>query len=529
VKLQNVRTGARVAVGFGLILFALLALTVVGIVRVNKINASLTTINDVNSVKETYAIAFRGSVHNRAIALRDVVLVPPAELPSLLSHIGELSDAYTEAAGPLDKMVAARSAAYEDEQRALAAIKADEARTLPLMADVIAKQQSGDTAGAQRVLLDQARPAFVDWLNAIDRFIGLEEQLNDVQGKAAREVGRTFQLLMLVLSALAISIGGVIAYWITRDITRALGGEPGEVKQLADAIRNGDLFHTVQVRSGDSSSILAAMERMRDALREVVGSVRQHADGVSTASVQISQGNADLSTRTESQAASLQQTAASMDQLTGTVKQNSDSARQASAVATAAEQVATRGSETVQSVVDTMDGISASSERMAEIITVIEGIAFQTNILALNAAVEAARAGEQGRGFAVVASEVRSLAQRSATAAKEIKALIDDSVERVHAGSLRVRDAGATMAEILQSVRQVNGIMAEIAAASEEQSIGIEQVGQSIVLMDEATQQNAALVEQASAATRSLEEQAHALRSAVGVFRMRGSSPIELS
>jgi methyl-accepting chemotaxis protein len=525
LKLQNVRTGTRVAVGFGLILFALIALTIVGITRVNKINASLTTINDVNSVKETYAIAFRGSVHNRAIALRDVVLVPPGELPSVLARINELNEAYQEAAGPLDKMVAARSAAYNDEQPALTAIKADEARTLPLMADVIARQRAGDTAGAQRVLLDQARPAFVDWLNAIDRFIDLEEQLNSVQGSAAREVGRTFQVLMLVLTALAISIGGVIAYWITHDITRALGGEPSQVKHLADAIRSGDLFQAVRVRPGDSDSILATMERMRNALHEVVESVRQHADGVSTTSIQISQGNANLSTRTESQAASLQQTSASMEQLTGTVKQNSDSARQASAVATAAEEIATRGSQTVQSVVETMDGISASSERMAEIISVIEGIAFQTNILALNAAVEAARAGEEGRGFAVVASEVRSLAQRSANAAKEIKALIGESVQRVQAGSFRVRDAAATMAEILQSVRQVNEIMAEIAAASEEQSIGIEQVGQTIVQMDEATQQNAALVEQASAATRSLEEQAFALRSAVGAFRIRGSLP----
>lgn len=527
LKLQNVRTGTRVAAGFGLILFALIALTIVGITRVDKINASLTTINDINSVKETYAIAFRGSVHNRAIALRDAVLVPPGELPSVLSRIRQLNEAYQEAAGPLDKMVAVRSAASNEEQPALTAIKADEARTLPLMADVIARQQAGDAAGAQRVLLEQARPAFVDWLNAIDRFIDLEEQLNGAQGNAAREVGRTFQVLMLVLTALAISIGGVIAYWITHDITRALGGEPGQVKHLADAIRSGDLLQAVRVRPGDSDSIVATMERMRNALHEVVESVRQHADGVSTTSIQISQGNADLSRRTESQAASLQQTSASMDQLTGTVKQNSDSAKQASAVATAAEEIATRGSQTVQSVVETMDGISASSERIAQIISVIEAIAFQTNILALNAAVEAARAGEQGRGFAVVASEVRSLAQRAATAAKEIKALIDESVQRVQAGSFRVRDAGATMAEILQSVRQVNEIMAEIAAASEEQSIGIEQVGQTIVQMDEATQQNAVLVEEASAATRSLEEQALALRGAVGAFRIRGSLPTE--
>jgi methyl-accepting chemotaxis protein len=520
LKLQNVRTGTRVVAGFGLILFVLVALTVVGIARVAKINASLATINDVNSVKETYAIAFRGSVHNRAIALRDVTIVPSAELPSVLLQIKQLGDAYQEAAGPLYQMVAARSEAADREQAALADIKVNETRTLPLIADVIAKQQGGDMAGAQRVLLGQARPAFVDWLNSIDRFIGLEEQLNKGQANAARHVGLTFQLLMLVLTGLAIAVGGAIAYWLTRDITRALGGEPAEVKRLADAIRNGDLSHEVQVRPGDDVSILATMERMRDALRGVVEGVQQHANGVSTASIQIAQGNADLSTRTVAQGASLQQTTASMAQLTNTVKQNSNSAKQASAVATAAADVAARGSETVQSVVETMDGISSSSERMAEIISVIEGIAFQTNILALNAAVEAARAGEQGRGFAVVASEVRSLAQRAGTAAKEIKVLIDESVQRVYAGSSRVRDAGTTMGEILQSVRRVNEIMAEIASASDEQNAGIERVGQAIMQMDDATQQNAALVEQASTAARLLEEQAQALREAVAVFKV---------
>jgi methyl-accepting chemotaxis protein len=524
VKIQNMRTGTRIMAGFGLILLALIALTVVGIIQVNKINASLATINDVNSVKETYAIAFRGSVHNRAIAVRDVVLVPSTELPSVVQQIKELSDAYQEAAGPLDSMVAAAATASDQERAVLAAIKADEARTVPLMADVIAKQQAGDTAGAQRVLLAQARPAFVDWLNNINRFIDLEEQLNHVQAQAARHVGLTFQLLMVVLTALAAVVGVAVAYWISRDIMRALGGEPDEVKRLADAIRNGDLVHEVRVRPGDTGSILATMERMRNSLRDVVERVRQHADGVSSASIQIAGGNADLSTRTESQAASLQQTSASMEQLTSTVKQNSDSAKQASALTMASAEVTARGSTTVQSVVDTMDGISASSTRMADIISVIEGIAFQTNILALNAAVEAARAGEQGRGFAVVASEVRSLAQRSATAAKEIKALIDESVQRVSDGSSKVREAGATMAEIMQSARQVNEIMVEIAAASDEQSAGIEQVGRAIVHMDEATQQNAALVEQASAAAQSLQEQAHALRGAVAVFRMRETS-----
>jgi methyl-accepting chemotaxis protein len=280
-----------------------------------------------------------------------------------------------------------------------------------------------------------------------------------------------------------------------------------KLKPLADAIREGSLVHEVRVRPGDTNSILAAMDRMRSALREVVEGVRAHADSVLSASLQISNGNADLSTRTESQSASIEETSVSMEQLIDTVRQNTSSAKEASGLATTAESVAARGSDSMREVVETMDGISSASAKIGDIISVIEGIAFQTNILALNAAVEAARAGTQGRGFAVVASEVRSLAQRAATAAKEIKELIE--TQRVHDGSEKVREAGATMVKILRAVRQVNQIMSEIAEASALQSDGIEQVGRAIAPIDGATLQNAALV-----------EQAHALHGAVAVFRV---------
>jgi methyl-accepting chemotaxis protein len=518
--LQNLRTGTRVAIGFALVLLVLVALTLVGITRVNMINASLATINDVNSVKETYAIAFRGSVHDRAIAVRDAVLVPPARVNAVTDHINALASDYHRAAAPLDAMVADHIKASDEERAILAKIQSDEARTMPLIADVLAKREAGDQAGAQQVVLDSAGPAFVDWLNDVNRFIDEEEKLNQIQAHAAREVGRTFELLMIVLTAVAILIGSVIAWLITRFITKALGGEPDEVRRLADSIRQGSLVHEVHVRPGDTDSILATMDRMRDSLREVVEGVRMHADSVLSASLQISHGNTDLSTRTESQSASIEQTSASMEQLTDTVRQNTSSAKEASGLATTAENVAARGSTSMRQVVETMDGISAASARIGDIISVIEGIAFQTNILALNAAVEAARAGAQGRGFAVVASEVRSLAQRAASAAKEVKELIEDSLQRVHDGSKRVREAGTTMDEILGAVRQVNLIMSEISEASDVQNDGIEQVGRAIAHIDDATLQNAALVEQAAAAANTLKEQAHALHGAVAVFRV---------
>jgi methyl-accepting chemotaxis protein len=518
LNLQRIRIKTRVTGAFGLVLLALVVLTLVGIARVNKINASLATINDVNSVKETYAIAFRGSVHDRAIAIRDVVLTPPTQLDDVLQLIKQRNDAYQAAAGPLDAMVVQRALASDQERAILASIKSDEQRTAPLIADAIAKRQAGDLSGAQQLVLDQARPAFVQWLNDINHFIDTEEQLNQVQAHYARGVGHDFQLLMVLLTACAIAVGGAIALWITRDIARTLGGEPDDVRDLAERIRAGSLIDEVRLRDGDKNSILATMVRMRSALHEVVAGVNSHADAVLAASLQIAQGNVDLSDRTESQSASLQETSASMEELTATVKQNSAHAVAASGLATTAEAVAAQGSASIREMVQTMDDISASSTRIADITSVIEGIAFQTNILALNAAVEAARAGEQGRGFAVVAAEVRSLAQRASTAAKEIKTLIEESVQQVRIGSSKVGDAGTTMEEILRAVRQVNTIMGEIATASDQQNRGIDQVALSIARIDDATQQNAALVEQATSAAQSLSDKAHALRDAVAVF-----------
>jgi methyl-accepting chemotaxis protein len=327
---------------------------------------------------------------------------------------------------------------------------------------------------------------------------------------------------VVIGAIIGLFIGMAVAYWITRSVLNQLGGEPAYATEIVGKIASGDLTVDVAVDARNSTSLLYAMKEMRDSLVGIVTEVRTGTDTIATASNQMAAGNHDLSSRTEQQASSLEETASSMEELTSTVKQNADNARQANQLAVAASGVAVKGGEVVSQVVDTMESINASSKKIVDIIGVIDGIAFQTNILALNAAVEAARAGEQGRGFAVVASEVRNLAQRSAAAAKEIKTLIGDSVEKVDAGGKLVGVAGSTMEEIVDSVKRVTDIMAEIMAASQEQSAGIEQVNQAISQMDTVTQQNAALVEEAAAASESMQGQAANLANIVSVFKLDG-------
>ncbi|MFY1926923.1 methyl-accepting chemotaxis protein [Achromobacter dolens] len=329
--------------------------------------------------------------------------------------------------------------------------------------------------------------------------------------------------LALVLVILAVSLGAFL--FMNRVVLRPLRA----VGESFDRIAGGDLTTRVEVQStNEIGALMAAVKRMQESLARTVSTVRRGVDEINVGSREISAGNTDLSSRTEEQAASLEETAASMEELASTVKQNADNARQANQLAASASDVAERGGSAVAEVVNTMQGISASSRKISEIVSVIDGIAFQTNILALNAAVEAARAGEQGKGFAVVAGEVRSLAQRSAQAAKEIKGLIEDSVTKVGAGSQQVERAGATMQEIVASVKRVTDIMGEISAASEEQSSGIDQVNRAVSQMDEVTQQNAALVEEAAAAAGSLQEQAQRLAEAVAVFKINAGDVIEV-
>ena len=362
--------------------------------------------------------------------------------------------------------------------------------------------------------------ALTDAINAVYAFntVALKD-LSALLDQRANHLRHTqwamFASLMLLL-AVAATLAGLFA----RGILRQLGGEPDYARAVVQRIASGNLSQPVQLAAGDTTSLLAAMALMQTWLADVVGEVRRNADSLATASVQIAQGNLDLSGRTEEQASGLQATAAAMDQLNATVSQNADNAQQAKQLALGTASVAQRGGQSVGEVVETMKGINTSSRKIGEIIGVIDGIAFQTNILALNAAVEAARAGEQGRGFAVVATEVRNLAGRSADAAREIKGLINASVERVEQGTAQVDRAGATMTEVVAAVQRMTDIMAEISAASVEQSAGVAQVGSSVSQMDRTTQQNAALVEESAAATESMRDQAQQLVKAVSVFRL---------
>ena len=387
----------------------------------------------------------------------------------------------------------------------------------PLQAKFIDLAKEGKNEEAKAVLLNDLRPVQLTYFDDLDELIEYQGSLMEASARQADSETLKTRMIVLALAAVATLISVVLGVLATRSIVRPLN----EAVVVARKVAGGDLTSTIVVNSKDETGqLMQALKDMNDSLSKVVGEVRQGTDTIATASSQIAAGNMDLSSRTEQQASSLEETAASMEELTSTVKQNADNARQANQLAESASGVAVKGGRVVAQVVDTMGAINASSKKIVDIIGVIDGIAFQTNILALNAAVEAARAGEQGRGFAVVAAEVRNLAQRSAAAAKEIKTLIGDSVDKVEEGSKQVAEAGKTMDEIVGSVKRVTDIMAEITVASQEQTSGIEQINQAIAQMDQVTQQNAALVEEAAAAAASLQEQASGLSQVVSVFKL---------
>ncbi|WP_269768408.1 methyl-accepting chemotaxis protein [Bordetella genomosp. 8] len=516
--------GSRLALGFGVVLALLVALAVLSMVRMRSVDSSLNMINGINSVKQRYAINFRGSVHDRSIALRDVVLQnSPAEVAKAVQHIEALARDYAESARPLDQLFA-REVVLPEEKSALAKIKESETRTMPLIQRVIALKQSGKIQEATDLLLSQAAPALVTWLADINRMIDLEEKLNRTIAMHAQEVSGHFELEMAALSLFAVVLGVCVAAWFVRGLLRQLGGEPRDATEIANRIAQGDLSVQVRVKDNDRTSLLFAVKSMRDNLSGIVGQVRAGTDTVAAAAAQIAAGSQDLSSRTAQQSASLESTVSSIEQLTATVSQNSDHAREANTLAMSASEIATRGGAVVGQVIDTMASISESARKIVDITGIIDSIAFQTNILALNAAVEAARAGEQGRGFAVVASEVRALAQRSAAAAKEIKALIDDSAQKVRSGSELATQAGVTMEEVVTSVQHVTSLVGEITGASVEQAQGIEQVNRTIMQMDTVTQQNAQLVEQGSSAAAALQEQASTLSQLVSVFQLQATA-----
>ena len=385
--------------------------------------------------------------------------------------------------------------------------------------------RAGDRQALQTYTAQEMYPVFDPMQEVVGELIQLQVDVSRESYELDQTDIQDAFIGMGVLGALAIATGTGSAMWIIRRLDRSLGAEPHEARAVATAIAQGDLAQALSVRPGDTTSLMATLHDMRQNLRVMVTEVRENASGVATASEQIAMGNQDLSSRTEEQASALQQTAASMEQVGATVTHNAENARQASELAQEASVVATEGGAMVAKVVATMDQINGSSKKMGDIIGVIDGIAFQTNILALNAAVEAARAGEQGRGFAVVAAEVRSLAQRSAAAAKEIKGLISASENQVGRGVSLVDQAGSTMQKVVDSIQRVSAIVREISDASREQSTGVSQVSHAVSQMDQATQQNAALVEESAAAAASLTHQAQRLVQAVAAFQLEPGQP----
>ncbi|WP_318023245.1 methyl-accepting chemotaxis protein [Paucibacter sp. DJ1R-11] len=514
----------RLALGFAAVLMILVIMAGIAMVKVYAIEGALQANSREHSQIQRYAINFRGSAHDRAIASRDYVLASTAEQRvKEAGTIASLAKFYADSAAPLEEKIG-QSGDARELKRLYGAIQAIETESVASTQAVMVAIDKGDTAIANSLLWTRVKPQYVQWLGAINTLIDFEEARVQALNKVAMDEAEGFRAVMLTALALGLISGSALAWSISGKILGQLGAEPARLSAVAQRVAAGDLSEVEGAARATPGSVLASLAAMQQALARVVGQVRQASDSIATGSAEIAKGNLDLSQRTEMQASSLQVTAATMDELGGTVRNNSDSAKQADQLAKRASAVAAQGGEVVGKVVATMQDINESSRKIGDIISVIDGIAFQTNILALNAAVEAARAGEQGRGFAVVASEVRSLAQRSAEAAKEIKSLIGRSVEQVEQGSALVGQAGQTMGEIVQSIQRVSDIVAEITVATLEQGRGIAQVGQSVSQMDRSTQQNAALVEESAAAAESLRVQAQDLVQAVAVFRLRDAA-----
>ena len=520
MNLSQITVGKRLSAGFGLVLLILVGVTAVAVSKVHNIKAALIANGEEHASIQRFAINFRGSAHDRSIAVRDVVSAAnPADRQKEIAAIDTLAAFYAGSAGPLEKLIGG-AADREELLKLYGAIKDIEAQTVATTKSIVALAEKGDAAGAQALLLAQAKPQYVQWLGAVNKLIDFEETRIQAKNQAALNEASGFLAVMLGALALSLAGGVALAWFISRSIVSQLGAEPHVLGQATQRVAQGDLNPVPGAAQAAAGSVLASLGEMQAGLARVVGQVRQASDSIETGSAEIASGNADLSRRTEEQASNLQRTAASMEQMNTAVKANADTARQATQLSTTASAAAEKGGQVVGQVVATMNDIASSSKKIADIIGVIDGIAFQTNILALNAAVEAARAGEQGRGFAVVAGEVRNLAQRSAEAAKEIKSLIGSSVDKVEAGSRLVGDAGATMNDIVTQVRRVADLIGEISSSTLEQTAGIGQVSGAVTQLDQATQQNAALVEESAAAAESLKAQALRLTAVVGTFRL---------
>ena len=508
---------------FGVVILLLLVVATAGVVQLSASNDRFADYIANDLVRNTTLAEVRLAINRRAVDARNIVLVTePADRDAERAAAGTDHKQVQDALAKLKAAIAADPSATEKEKSLFAALEKVEAQYGPVALEIVRLGTEGKRNEAIDMMNKQCRPLLNEVRRAAKDYADYLAEVSRADVESSGSAYSSARALMLTVSAVAALIAVALAIVIARGLTRALGGEPSSLKDVATRVAAGDLSHVAEAQHAPGGSVMASMGDMQQALVKLIAEVRQSADGVLSYSQQIAQGNVDLSSRTEQQASSLEETAASMEEMASTVQSNADATVHANQLAVDAAEQASRGSDAIGKVESVMSEINESSRRITDIISVIDGIAFQTNILALNAAVEAARAGEQGRGFAVVAGEVRSLAQRSSSAAKEIKELIEASVDTVRTGSGQAEEVGKTMTDIRQAVKRVSDIIAEISAASQEQSAGIEQVGHAVGQMDQVTQQNAALVEEAAAAAQSLDEQAGRLRDMVGQFQMRG-------
>jgi methyl-accepting chemotaxis protein len=511
------KIGRRLGLGFGLILVLMMTMAIVGILRLEAIADKARAIMQEPLAKERMISDWYPNVSGGILRTKAIAKSTEASMEAVFA-----SDAAASAKSSDELRKKIEPLLVTEEEKALYKNIVEQRKRYVEAREKVAKLKAAGKLDEANQLFDATfLPSANAYLGLMRNLVELQRASMDAAGKEIDATAIASRNLMIVLVVLALALGITCSWLLTSGITRPIRLASTAARRVA----NGDLTGEIVVqRKDETGELLQSLKDMNDSLLKIVKDVRGGTDAIATAAGEIAAGNQDLSARTEHQAGALEETASSMEELTGTVKQNADNARQANEMAEAASGIAAKGGKVVSQVVGTMASINASSRRIVDITSVIDGIAFQTNILALNAAVEAARAGEQGRGFAVVASEVRSLAQRSASAAKEIKSLIDDSVEQVEQGSKLVAEAGATMEEIVASVQRVTGIMAEIADASREQTDGIEQINRAITEMDHTTQQNAALVEQAAAAAQSMQDQTGRLVKAISVFKT-GNGP----
>ncbi|SNS91854.1 methyl-accepting chemotaxis protein [Noviherbaspirillum humi] len=510
---SNVKISTRLGGGFFLVLALSGGITGIGTWSLHQVGAS-TEEMAVFNYKERLAQQWIRSISLNAE--RAIIAAKSTDA----EHRKQLAEKMSAETEKINKFQSELTGLVKSEQgkKLLAASTEKRKVYIEARSQILKMHDDGADIAKIRATVDEKLvPALRSYIETVEATLEYQQHLAEEAHVKVKSIEQSSVNIVLLISLFALGLGALLSWLISRSILVPLN----KAVSVARTVASGDLTSRIEVQSADETGqLLQALKDMNDSLTSIVGEVKRSSDTIATASVQIASGNQDLSSRTEQQAASLEETASSMEELTSTVKQNADNARQANQLAISASDVAVKGGEVVGQVVDTMSAITESSRKIVDIIDTIDGIAFQTNILALNAAVEAARAGEQGRGFAVVAAEVRSLAQRSAAAAKEIKGLIDNSVEKVDIGSRLVEQAGTTMDEVVSSIRRVSDIVGEIAAASQEQSTGIEQVNLAIGQMDQVTQQNAALVEEAAAATESMQDQVRSLARSVGAFNL---------